>query len=286
MFGLIEYFPQDLHSILTWTTTIISIVVVFLLTNKITNRLLSFIRFISNSQQNVLSIILSLVASYLTFRYFEQEFSLELSTVVILIFIGAITISSQNLIFNIISGFITQSRQLFSLGDFIQIADISGKVIDWDLFTLQIETVDQSKVYISWLNVFNSNIINNSVIPFAPVEAIIHIAGDFVLRDAYNTIEDVCLEYQYEVTNLLDKTLTEQFESMVIRYPYVAYREIAGSSMIFSAFVIVNDQDDRLLDLHHSRLLLNIVIKLQEKGFTVGQVNDNTVINSGYITVE
>lgn len=291
---MIEMIPSGILSILYWVAVMVATIVVFGLSRLVSKVVLYPLRlFLKNGRLAAAEFAGSALITYGFFSWFVGYLGLETSTVLILIAAGAaavISLSSQGVIASVIAGIIVQSRRIIRTGDFVVINQYRGEVQGWDLFSLRLITVDNSHVDISWTVIAGSIIQNDSTSVFTPVEAIVPIPGEFSIDKAFRIIANVADQKQKQTwenwtTDKVQKYL-DLTSSTGIQYPYVVMRTIGGNAIFFHAFMLVDDQDDRRIDLIHSDLLMGIFRALEEVGMRPGQVSDTTAILSGKLAVD
>lgn len=274
-------------SIVKW----MALLIVILIVNYISSILvpLIFRPFnIREGKKEALKLATRVVFIYLGFNYGLQLLELQTNSIVILIAAGAaavVSLSSQNTIANIISGIITQGRHIFVRGDFINVAGVYGEVINWDLFSLQLKTVDNSVIIIPWAIIADSIVENNSTTILTPVEIIVPIPGEFDIYQAKEVILNVGELWQKHMVNNLTEDDLHTYNAVLkdCLYPYIVFRKVDSSSLNYHLFVLSNTQDDRELDKIHSDILMVCFNQLKERGMMPGQVSD--VFNAGTLEI-
>lgn len=125
--------------------------------------------------------------------------SVEVTPLFGLVLVAATSIvvmSAQGVIGNAIYGIIIQHRDWFSLREFVEVGEVQGTVIKIDAFAMQIITVDNEIVSIPWNIVIEESFTNISRSGFAPIEAFVHVPGEFSLDLAMKTIRDAIDRFQ------------------------------------------------------------------------------------------
>ena len=276
--------PEGIAAFLSWVAVILSIIATWSLSKYLTNLILLPFVFLQNGRRDAIQLALRVGILYGVATWVIGYLALEASTIIILIAAGGaavISLSSQGLIATVIAGIMVQSRKIIHKGDFVTIAGMRGEVYEWDFYALSLRTVDGTHVFINWSVVADAIVENDSTTKFTPVEVILPIPITVDIAQAKDIIAGIIMKYQKWVFDRWSKTDLDLYHHLVkrssIHYPYIVLRSIADDMATYHAFVLVDDQDDRHLDIIHSDILQECVSRLAEAELHPGEGPDETI---------
>lgn len=144
---------------------VILTVVVAVLVNRVVTKVVSTTAEkidVEQEKVNVINNFFKILIGGLTFISILGSLHLDVTGLLAGVGIGALAVgfAAQTIISNLISGLFLIFEGVFTLGDYIQVGEVMGKVVSTNFRTTQIQTVDGNIVTIPNSNLASSQIIN------------------------------------------------------------------------------------------------------------------------------
>lgn len=98
---------------------------------------------------------------------------------------------------NIISGLFMAFESPFVVGDFIQLEDMSGTVLSFDLLSVKIRAVDNSFIRIPNEKLLKSNVINRTRYPSRRVEITLGLSYQEDINRVREILENIATNYEH-----------------------------------------------------------------------------------------
>ena len=134
----------------------------------------------------------------------------------------AFSLAIQDFLSNVFGGFEIVSNHPFKVGDYVEVADVSGLVREVGLFYTKLDTYDKKLIQIPNGKIASSNIINYSNAPVRRVEFVFPVA-------LYNDVE--------KVQSVMNELMSSH--PLVLhdddKMPVVHVKEIQTSHMVYTA---------------------------------------------------
>lgn len=283
--------------IAAWAITAVVTGLAYSLTRLLSRLLIKRLLRVGETKGDLICLAAELTISLGVARSVMGILGLTISGTVALITVAAgaaLGISAEGLIGNILSGMALRARHMFSVGDFVDLADgVRGQVVKMDNQSVLLETVDNERIFVPWAKIFDAIIVNESNHyrqGLRPLEVWVPVPGTFQEDDASRVtqvIRRVTVEFQTEWMRSWKQSRQDAFAELQnsVGYPYVVFRHWNGDSRDFYAYLLCSYQDDRLIDQLAGEIRTAIDKALIREGFEPGQTADNTNALSGELIV-
>ena len=213
-----KWFEKNWVSILIALAVIILGIIIVKIILAIVKRQLSKTKIEKTIQSFVMSILKFVLYLILIFAILSSlGISITGLTVVFTAFSLAVSLALQDILKNLVNGFIVITTSILKQGDWIQVAGTEGSVIDVKMLYTILKTADNKKVYIPNSAILSGNIINFNTLGYRRVDLDFSIAYDSDVDKAKQIIKNVfaSCEAIYEdpapsvvLSNLADSSIT------------------------------------------------------------------------------
>ena len=204
------FFQRIWNSLSTWFITdhgwmkIVAAVVIILIGLIVLKIVISVLKKIINKTKlkglagNFIMTILKTVLIFMYLIIILKVLGIDTSSFVALLTVGtlAISLAVQSVIANVASGMILATNHPFQVGDFVEVAGVSGTVISTSLFSTKLKTPDNKIVVIPNSSVAGGNIINYSTEEKRRVDLVFGVAYGSDIDKVKSTIASVLDEQE------------------------------------------------------------------------------------------
>jgi len=140
----------------------------------------------------------------------------------------AIGLALKDSLANFAAGIMLVMFRPFKIGDFVDVADVSGTVKEIKLFSSYLRSTDNKNLIIPNSQIINDVIVNYSAKDTRRIDLVIGVSYDDDIKTAQKIMEDTLAKH--------DKVLTDP-------EPKVMLNELGGSSVNFNVRPWVNSED-------------------------------------------
>ena len=134
---------------------------------------------------------------------FQLEANVRLIAGLITVGSGAFIFTTEGWIQDAFSGIGLQIFNKFRIGDWVTVSGTRGHIVRLGLFRTDLETLELDVVSVRNTEVFGSNIVNHSGIPFREISVVVHTAdyGEYGndIRRYLADVETVARRVEYEI---------------------------------------------------------------------------------------
>ncbi len=176
--------------------------------------------------------IVKIVTASLAFISILGTLKIDVTGLIAGVGIGALAIgfAAQTLISNFISGLFLFFEGVFSLGDYLQVGDVIGRVVKMSFRTTQLETIDANIVTLPNSLLASSQVINltdGKREILLTIQEKIDIYADFQLAkqlmlDAVNEVDEVVKDDAHHPTILLDQEPVQWSTTLTLYFTAVS----------------------------------------------------------------
>ncbi len=163
----------------------------------------------------------------------------------------AVGLALQDSLKNIASGVLIIVLKPYTVGEFVEINDRTGTVLEVGLFHTQIRTPDNKLLFIPNSNVMNDNIINYSDLEIIRVDMVFGIGYDDDIRKAKEVLQEIVDG---------DERILEEPEAIV------AVSELADNSVNFVVQPYTNRSDAITVRYHVTE---QVKLRFDEEGISI-----------------
>ncbi|MGB1252276.1 MAG: mechanosensitive ion channel family protein [Candidatus Promineifilaceae bacterium] len=224
--------------------------------------------FISDSSGLVILIIL------IVSGIFQLDANARLVATLITVGSGAFIFTTEGWVHDAFSGIGLQIYNQFRVGDWVTVAGVRGHIVRLGLFRTDLETLELDLVSVRNTQVFGSNIINHSGIPFREISVIVHTAD-------YGEYGDDIRGYLAAVETIarrVEKSVCPEAAVEAGLHAKAYFLEFGSSSDYITVVYYSYDRDEAYRDAV-SAMHVAMAEELRPKGVILGQVNANTIDN-------
>lgn len=225
-------------------------------------------RWLPDGKGDAVVLVARLLIVYAVSQYAVTLLALQADTLVVLIaaaVTAVISLSLQTAVGNLINGIVVRSREIFRIGDHVNIGGgLRGKVIGYDFFALWLASVDNETISIPWTKIIEQVVLNESLAGLKPIECPVPLSATIDITQALARLQEVATEFQTQEQTRWPAKLQKKVLDAPVPYPYVVYRTMKTDGREAYVYALVNIYDDRLLDQERSKLLVMLDLGLQD----------------------